>query len=231
MTPLSQEWNRITLGELVRQESPICYGVLKPGEFTPDGVPLVRIMDLEGDKVRTNGLFRISSALDREFSRSRLRGGELLLSIQGTIGRVALAEDYYLSGANISRTIARIDMREDADPRFYRHWFLSDEGQKKLFDTVVGTTRASLNLGDVRLIQLPHPPKSEQARIAEVLDNLDEAIGGTESVVQKLETSRQGLLRDLLTLGVDKSGNVRSKEDRSTFQDTPLGPLPRSWSV
>lgn len=229
MTPLTQEWNKITLGELVREESPICYGVLKPGEFTPDGVPLVRIVDLEGDKVRTDGLFKISSALDREFSRSRLRGGELLLSIQGTIGRVALAEDY-LSGANISRTIARIDMRQDANPRFYRHWFLSDEGQKKLFDTVVGTTRASLNLGDVRMIQLPHPQESEQARIAEVLDALDNAIQSAEEIRRKRTKILQGLTHRLMTGGVDGNGNARDERGfPDLFEEKGLGRFPKTW--
>lgn len=93
------------LGRLVQSDRPICYGVLKRSDHAADGVPLVRITDLEDGRVVGDSLFRISHELDTEFGRSRLRGGELLLSIQGTIGRLAIAPQT-LRGANISRTIA-----------------------------------------------------------------------------------------------------------------------------
>jgi type I restriction enzyme S subunit len=95
-------WPTLTLGQLTATTRPICYGVLKPGPYVEGGVPLLRIVDMAGHVVAQSGYHRISSTLDSEFHRSRLRGGEVLLSIQGTVGRVATVPAA-LAGANISR--------------------------------------------------------------------------------------------------------------------------------
>lgn len=191
-------WPRRKLEDLVLADSPICYGVLKPGPETPGGVPLVRIVDLEDDVVAPlRTLYRISRGLDQVFARSRLLGGEVLLSIQGTVGRVALAPEW-LRDANISRTIARVAIGGGADSRFVRHWLLSNEGQKTLDDCVLGTTRDSLNIGALRLVKIPAPGLPEQRRIAEILDAADEAIRATEAVIAKAAAVRDALAGDLL---------------------------------
>jgi len=146
-----------TLGELTRAR-PICYGVLKPGPYVPDGVPLVRIMDLVDGEVAVDGLHRISLDLDAEFKRSRLEGGEVLLSIQGTIGRVAICPPD-LAGANISRTIARISPDDQIDPEYLAEWLRLQAGRF----TTSGSTRASLNIGTIRKMGLPIPERARQA--------------------------------------------------------------------
>ena len=224
-------WSSRPLAELVPAEYPVCYGVLKPGLFEPGGVPLIRIVDLVDDQVAANGLFRITDTLDAAFKRSRLRGGEILLSIQGTIGRTAIVP-LDLAGANISRTIARIDVGDRIDATFMRHWLLSTAGQRALEDTVTGTTRDSLNIGALRLIQIPVPTRSEQGRIAAILDSVDEAIAASTRLIVKLERIRKGLLHDILTWGIDDSGALRSRTyDGGQFNETPLGLRPRRWSL
>ncbi|MCB9545319.1 MAG: restriction endonuclease subunit S [Myxococcales bacterium] len=205
--------------------------MLKPGDYHPAGVPLVRIVDLEGDRIDEGGLFRIGRTLDAEFARSRLDGGEVLLSIQGTVGRVAIASER-LRGANISRTIARINIAEGSSAEFVRHWMLSAMGQRAFDETIVGTTRSSLNIGALREIRVPLPPLPEQRRIAEILDTLDEAIRKTEQVIAKLQQIKQGLLHDLLTRGIDEHGELRDPERHpEQFKDSPLGRIPREWEV
>jgi type I restriction enzyme S subunit len=79
-------------------------------------------------------------------------------------------------------------------------------------------------------IQLPD--KSEQARIASVLDTIDKAIANTEAAVMKLRLVRAGLLHDLLTLGLDNNGHLRdSALHPEQFQDTALGQVPADWEI
>ena len=193
------EWSYAHLDEFVPEERPICYGVLKPGSFDPDGVPLVRIVDMDGDAVDHSALFKINPALDRAFARSRLSGDEVLLSIQGTVGRVALATPR-LRDANISRTVARIALDTDRyNSSFLRYWLRGDEGQRKLSDALVGTTRSSLNISALRRISVPVPPLEEQRRIAEVLDTIDDTIRAERASLDKKRFVREGLATDLLT--------------------------------
>jgi type I restriction enzyme, S subunit len=167
---IPDHWNRITLGELTSATRPICYGVLKPGPYVEDGVPLIRITDISNNDFDGSDLHYISHELDQEFKRSKLVGGEILVSIQGTIGRIAMCPMAY-ANANISRTIAVIE----PDSRVYKpflYWFLRYYGERELFDAF-GATRASLNISTIRALEVPLPPLEEQKRIASILDKAD----------------------------------------------------------
>jgi type I restriction enzyme S subunit len=63
----------------------------------------------------------------------------------------------------------------------------------------------------------------EEARIAQILDTLDTAIHETAAIVTKLKVVKQGMLHDLLTLGIDAKGELRGARPSSI----PLQPLSR----
>lgn len=161
-------WPTATLGDLTARTRPISYGVLKPGPFIPGGIPLLRIQDLAGDSVTDDGVHRISPQLDAEFARSRLRGGEVLLSIQGTIGRCAICPES-MAGANVSRTLAIIAPDERLLAKFLRYYLLFQTGQRG-YETS-GSTRASLNISTIRAMRVPLPPLEEQRRIVDILED------------------------------------------------------------
>jgi len=80
--------------------------------------------------------------------------------------------------------------------------------------------------------RLPVPSFPEQRQIAEVLDTVDEAIRKTEAILAKLKQVKQGLLRDLLTRGIDEYGELRDPERHpEQFKDSPLGRIPKAWEV
>ncbi len=184
------DWNSLTLGQLTESTRPICYGVLKPGESDDQGVPLVRVTDISSNQFDDSHLMRIKPSLDEEFRRSRLKGGELLLSIQGTIGRVAICPERY-SGANISRTIAVIEPDGRVDRRFI-YFFLRYLGDTSAFHTV-GTTRSSLNIETLRRVTVPIPPLSEQRWIAEILDKADALRTKRRAALAQLDTLTQSI--------------------------------------
>ncbi len=157
-------WEQVTIAELTQQRA-VCYGVLKPGERQIDGVPLVRVTDINKNVVDTSSIYRITESLSNEFKRSILNGNEVLISVQGTVGCVALCTPQ-LKGANVSRTIAIIDADERINRAFLRYWLLSvrDKLPKQ------GATRASLNIADIRKLEVPLPPLAEQKRIVAQLD-------------------------------------------------------------
>lgn len=75
-----------------------------------------------------------------------------------------------------------------------------------------------------------YPPLSEQRRIAEILDTLDETIRKTERLIAKLQQAKQGLLHDLLTRGIDDKGELRDPERHpEQFKDSVLGRIPKDW--
>ncbi len=195
MTEVRTGWGSETLGTLTQSTRPICYGVLKPGEYNPDGVPLVRIVDIKDDVLDLGGVHRISPKLDEEFRRSRLNGGEILLSIQGTIGRVATTSELH-RGANISRTIAVIEPDGRVLINFCAYWLRWKASTSQF--KVTGTTRDSLNIGELRSMKCPLPQIDEQERIVEILEEqfsrLDSALASIRVVREKAAVFRRSLL-------------------------------------
>jgi type I restriction enzyme S subunit len=97
---------------------------------------------------------------------------------------------------------------------------------------ISGGTRGKLTQAELRSIEILTPPTTEQARIAEVLDTLDEAIRGTEKVVSKMTTMKAALARQLLTCGVDSNGEHRDPISNPTqFRKAAYGLIPSSWLV
>src|SRR5262249_32606005 len=96
----------------------------------------------------------------------------------------------------------------------------------------VGSTVRGITTHDLLSLALSYPDKSEQSRIAGVLDTVDEAIAMTEAVITKLKQVRTGLLHDLLTCGLDEYGQLHDPiAHPEQFQDSLLGSIPRGWEV
>jgi len=75
------------------------------------------------------------------------------------------------------------------------------------------------------------PDVTEQRKIAGVLDSLDVAIQKTEAIVEKLKQLKKGLMRDLLTRGVDANGELRPSQEVAPelYRESPLGWIPQQW--
>lgn len=163
----------------------------------------MRIVDINENVLRPHGLHKISKSLDEEFSRSRLVGGEILISIQGTIGKVALVP-MEAAGSNISRTIAVLAPDERCH-KPYLYWYLRGLADTDGFRTV-GSTRTSLNISALRETSIPLPPLDEQKRIAAILDQADELRRKRQRAIDRLNQLGQAIFHEMFSnpqLGYD----------------------------
>jgi type I restriction enzyme S subunit len=92
-------------------------------------------------------------------------------------------------------------------------------GNPKLMNGVMGKISLQLPIN-----------KKEQSKIAEILSKVDKAISETEIIIAKHNRIKTGLMQDLLTKGIDENGNIRSEETHE-FKDSPLGRIPKEWSI
>jgi len=93
-----------------------------------------------------------------------------------------------------------------------------------------GMTRFGISKHTIQNALIPLPPLPEQHHIAEILSTVDETIEHTEALIEKYRNIKKGLMTDLLTLGIDEEGRIRS-EDTHRFKDSPLGRVPEEWEV
>lgn len=135
--------------------------------------------------------------IDQLYSRSRVRPGDLLLSIKGTIGRAMVVPLGY--EGNISRDLARIRLTTECLPEYLQIFFESTLGRRLLDLAVVGTTRAEVSIGILRALQLPIPPIREQRSIVALVQAYDQRFEAERDSLAKLQVLKQGLMDDLLT--------------------------------
>jgi type I restriction enzyme S subunit len=97
---------------------------------------------------------------------------------------------------------------------------------------ISGGTRGKLTQAELRSIEVLTPPTAEQASIAEVLDNLDEAIRESEVVNRKRRVCLDGLCRDLMTFGLTEGGAIRTPHlFPDEFESSLGGRTPKTWRV
>jgi len=94
-----------------------------------------------------------------------------------------------------------------------------------------GTTYPSVNDIDILSYEILFPPIStEQQKIAEILETVDNAIEKTDKIIEKYKRIKQGLMQELLTKGIDENGRIRSEKTHK-FKDSPIGRIPEEWEV
>lgn len=163
-------WMEEQLSALIDPSRPLCYGVVQPGEDEENGVPLIRVQDLEAGTVLLSDLRTVSRAVDAEYRRSRVRRGDLLVSVVGTIGRTAVVPEAF--EGNIARAIARVACREGVESRWVKYWLDSNTLQWWLTRSSREVARKTLNLGDLASVKVALPPKDEQVEIIRRVESL-----------------------------------------------------------
>ncbi len=202
---MSEAWPSEPLERQVEQDSPITYGVVKPGD--PGEVPFVRGGDIADGRVLVDQLRTISDQVSRQYRRTLLQGGELLISLVGQPGQVAVAPPE-LAGANIARQVGLIRLSQRALPDFVSYFLQSPDGTAGLGARTGGSVQQVINLSDLRQVLVPTPAREEQQRLVDLLDKAFSVIATAKANVEKnLQNTREWSARQLAAaLGAASAG-------------------------
>ena len=160
---LPEGWVWASLEQISSAEAPIAYGVLQPGPDIEHGVPMVRVCDMQATRTKLDGLKRIAPDIAAKYPRTELQGGELLISVVGTIGRISIASEE-LAGANVARAVSVIRLVE-ADLIEWAVLALDNlKSNQRLVAAAREVARKTLNLEQLRSFAVPVPPIGEAAQ-------------------------------------------------------------------
>jgi type I restriction enzyme S subunit len=229
------EWKEIPIKEIVIEHRPVTYGIVQPGpDIRPNGIPLIRGKDYSSGKVDTTDLYHVKPEIDLPYKRSKVLGNDILFSIAGYVGQVAVVPKS-LEGANITQTTARISV----DSKLYNseyifYYLISQFVQIQVRKFSKGSAQEGLNLSDVEKIKLKCPFYPEQRKIAQILSICDIVIEKSQAAIAKYRAIKQGMLYDLFTRGIDiNTGKLRPKykDAPELYKESKLGIVPVMWEV
>jgi type I restriction enzyme S subunit len=156
-------WPIRALEELVDAERGISYGIVQRGPDVHDGVPVVRISNFNANRFDDTAGVRTARRISEAHRRTILRGGELVVSIRGTVGRVAVVPPTAM-GWNVSREVAVVPLRDGVSRPFVHQALLAAGAQRFMLGKVKGVAQLGINLSDLRRAPIPSPPAEQLAR-------------------------------------------------------------------
>lgn len=167
---IPHHWTIKRLWHLTPPDRQIMYGIILPGPHFEGGIPIVKGGDVAEHKLKLADLSRTTPEIEASYARSRLKQGDLVYSIRGSIGEVAEIPAE-LEGANLTQDAARIAPSDSVNGKWLLYSLQAPETYAQLEAKAVGATIRGINIRDLNRALLPVPPVEEQIAIATFLEN------------------------------------------------------------
>lgn len=155
----------VPLSNLVEKDRGIPYGIVRTGKDQPGGIPTVRAGDIKDFGILYEQLKQVSPHIASRYERTVLRGGEVLMTIRGSVGETCVVPAS-MKGNNISREVALIPVSQAVNPNFIMYFLRSRHAINYINSNVKGIAQRGINLRDLRQLPCPDIPIAEQVRIS-----------------------------------------------------------------
>ncbi|WP_280539784.1 restriction endonuclease subunit S [Chromohalobacter sp. 11-W] len=213
--------NECTLGEIVYPVADKVEGVKDPSlnyvglEHLCSGSGYLKGCAASSTSISTNSIFRAGDVIF----------GKLRPNLRKSV--LAPFDGYCSTDLLVLRAV------EGVLPEYAARVFQSEHVFRYAEKTAVGTKMPRTSWAQLKKLNIFVPHFSEQKTIAKILDILDTQIRQTEAIIAKLQQVKQGLLHDLLTRGIDASGQLRPPREQAPelYKDSPLGWIPKDWGT
>lgn len=172
--------------------------------YNNTGELFVRITNLTREAIRLNYadccFVKLPSGTS-EGTRTRLKAGDILISITADLGIIAYfssEEPYPLAYVNQHVALLRL-YDQNISSKFVAYQLAAPHAQRRFQEITDQGAKAGLNLASIRSFPVVLPPLPEQEAIAGVLECWDKAIRGYERKIEKKRQIKKGLMQQLLS--------------------------------
>lgn len=213
-----EHWRIRRLKQVIECGTSISYGIVQPGDALDEGVPFIQTTNISRGNLSFDDLPKTSALIEKNYPRSRLTGGEVILGIRASIG-AAYVVPSELKGANLSRGVARIQTNEVLSSEFLVRFFQSNSVEQYWGLSKQGSTFSEVSIETVRELYVTIPSKNEQNEICSHLDlitnKFDSLITLAEQQNILLWERRTALISAAVTGKIDVRGWNASNERNS----------------
>jgi type I restriction enzyme S subunit len=193
---IPEDW---TTGQLEEFCSFISYGFTNPMPTVENGVYMITAADIANGRIQFDTARHTSETAYQTLltAKSKPRKNDILLTKDGSLGRLALVGDEVVC---INQSVAVIRPNEKVEPVFLKLLLESPTCQKKMLEDAGGSTIKHIYITIVNLMTIALPKaRSEQTGIADLLSDMDAEIAALEQRRDKTRALKQGMMQELLT--------------------------------
>ena len=199
-------WTVVPIKHLVVESVAGPYGAsLTKSMYTTSGYRVYGQQQVIPDDF-TVGDYYISEDKYEEMRRYTVFEGDVLVSVMGTIGKVAVVPPNAEPGI-INPRLVRYRCGRQIRPRFLQRVLMCEMHQEHLNFEAKGSTMDGLNMTTLAKVPIPVPPVEEQDKILEDLYKrvgwLDSLVNEAESAIILLQERRSALISAAVTGKID----------------------------
>ena len=185
--------NYLTLENMVKRK--ICYGIVQPGQSVTDGIPVIKVNNLISGLKSLSELDTTTRENEAKYIRTRLHGGELIISVVGTIGKTAIVPKSF-AGCNLVRATALIDIEDALLSKWVKYYIDSPYGQSYIEQNLNTTVQPTLNIKSLEKMSIPLYDAEYMKKIVILLSSLDEKIAINRAINENLERQAQAIYHE-----------------------------------
>lgn len=213
------------------------------GRFVDSGIGFIKVESItDQGQIDVSRLSFIDEESNKLLQRSVINENDILFTIAGTIGRVALVSAEVLP-ANTNQAVAIIRPNTDlVEPRFLYYALRDTKRIQQAHSRVVQSVQANFSLSELSGMELSLPERHEQKAISYILGALDDKIELNRRINETLESIARATFKSWF---VDFDP-VRAKADGSqpvgmdaetaalfpdSFKESTAGSIPAEWKL
>ena len=198
-------------------------------EYTNEGAYLITGTDFEKGSINWDTCVHVPMRRWEEARDIQIENGDLLITKDGTIGKVAIVKN--MPGkTSLNSGVLRIMPIEGYSRRFL-YWVIQSEEFWNWFNykNAGNSTIIHLYQGDFAEFVYAFPNYAEQESIADYLDmhcaKLDSIISDLEQQIETLQKYKKSLITEAVTKGLDKSAPMKDSGIEW------IGKVPETWDI
>lgn len=198
-TPPKQGWDTIKLGDIslkiTKGTTPTTMGF----SFLDKGINFVKVESItESGAFIPHKMAYISKECHDKLERSQLQENDILFSIAGALGRVAVVTKEILP-ANTNQALAIVRLKPNLNKtHFIRVALNTNDIEKQIDGFKKGIAQQNLSLEQVENLKIPLPPIEAQEKIINAIEKLESKIHLLDSSLSHLESKKSEILQHFL---------------------------------
>ncbi|WP_054939222.1 restriction endonuclease subunit S [Paenibacillus ihuae] len=218
--------------DILLDNKSISYGVVQPGKHTDEGIPLIRVNNIRNGSLILENVLRIDQEIENNYKRTRLTGGELLITLVGTVAECAIAPKS-IKDWNVARAIAVIKVNSNlVYAEYLKYWLLVNENKNYLISLATTTVQATLNLKDLKEAELQIPTLDIQKKIISLAASLDDKIELNNRMNKVLEQMAQAIFKQwFIDFEFPNEIGEPYKSSGGEMIESVVGMIPFGWKV
>ena len=186
------EINYKALSSLVNRK--IGYGIVQPGDSVPNGVPVIKVFNILAGLKSIDSLDTTKAENAAKYSRTKLNGGELIVSVVGTVGRTAIVPMSF-AGCNLVRATALVDIPDETIALWVKYYIDSPGGQLYIDTNLNTTVQPTLNIKSLESMPIPFFEGDYMEKAVSILSRIDEKIKLNVAINENLEQQAQAIFK------------------------------------